>query len=141
MTKVSESMSKNVISVSSSQTVKEAAEIMDQHKIGAIPVVDNGILKGMITDRDITTRSIAGGHQNNAPISDVMTSDIVSGNPDMSLEEASELMSSKQIRRLPIVENNHLVGIVALGDLALNQMSNDSAGEALSNISHHEDAQ
>ncbi|ALC80517.1 MULTISPECIES: CBS domain-containing protein [Bacillus] len=141
MTKVSESMSKNVISVSSNQTVKEAAELMDQHKIGAIPVVDDGVLKGMITDRDITTRSIAGDHQNNAPISEVMTSDIISGNPDMSLEEASELMSSKQIRRLPIVENNHLIGIVALGDLSVNQMSNNSAGEALSNISDHENAQ
>jgi IMP dehydrogenase len=141
MTKVSESMSKNVISISSSQTVKEAAELMEQHKIGAIPVVDNGVLKGMITDRDITTRSIAGEHQNNAPVSEIMTSDIISGNPNMSLEEASALMSKEQIRRLPIVENNHLVGIVALGDLALNEMSNDSAGAALSNISHHEDAQ
>lgn len=53
----------------------------------------------------------------------------------MSLEEASQLMAQSQIRRLPIVENNHLVGILALGDLAVNELSNESAGQALANIS------
>lgn len=128
-------MSKNVISISSNQSIQEAASLMSQHNIGALPVVDHGALQGIITDRDITLRSTAQGEANQTPVSQVMSSDIVSGNPGMSMEEASQLMSSKQIRRLPVVDNNNLVGMVALGDLATSQASNESAGSALSNIS------
>ena len=89
----------------------------------------------MITDRDITLRTTAEGQDGQTPVSNVMTTNVVSGNPNMSLEEASQLMAQSQIRRLPIVENNHLVGILALGDLAVNELSNESAGQALANIS------
>ncbi|ASB90357.1 CBS domain-containing protein YhcV [Bacillus sonorensis] len=132
---VSNAMSRQVATVSSNQTVQEAAELMSQHNVGAIPVVDQGVLKGMITDRDITLRTTAQGQDGQTPVSEVMTTNVVSGNPDMSLQEASQLMAQSQIRRLPIVENNHLVGIVALGDLAVNDLSNESAGQALTNIS------
>ncbi|MFB6498210.1 CBS domain-containing protein [Bacillus haynesii] len=128
-------MSRQVATISSNQTVQEAAELMSRHNIGAIPVVDQGVLKGMITDRDITLRTTAEGQDGQTPVSNVMTTNVVSGNPNMSLEEASQLMAQSQIRRLPIIENNHLVGILALGDLAVNEMSNESAGQALTNIS------
>ncbi|MCY8036524.1 CBS domain-containing protein [Bacillus paralicheniformis] len=135
MTTISNAMSKQVATISSNQAVQEAAELMSRHNIGAIPVVDQGVLKGMITDRDITLRTTAEGQDGQTPVSNVMTTNVVSGNPNMSLEEASQLMAQSQIRRLPIVDNNHLVGILALGDLAVNEMSNESAGQALTNIS------
>ena len=135
MTTISNAMSRQVATISSNQTVQEAAELMSRHNVGAIPVVDQGVLKGMITDRDITLRTTAEGQDGQTPVSNVMTTNVVSGNPNMSLEEASQMMAQSQIRRLPIVENNHLVGILALGDLAVNELSNESAGQALANIS------
>ena len=135
LTTISNAMSRQVATISSNQTVQEAAELMSRHNIGAIPVVDQGVLKGMITDRDITLRTTAEGQDGQTPVSNVMTTNVVSGNPNVSLEEASQMMAQSQIRRLPIVENNHLVGILALGDLAVNEMSNESAGQALTNIS------
>jgi CBS domain-containing protein len=128
-------MTKNVVTVSPNQTVKEAAALMSQHNVGAIPVVENGQVKGIITDRDITLRTIAEGRDGNTPVSQVMSTNLVSGNPNMSVQEAAQLMSQHQIRRLPIVENNQLSGIVALGDLATNNAYDQQAEQALSSIS------
>ncbi|MEC1615053.1 CBS domain-containing protein [Bacillus mojavensis] len=136
MSSVKHSMTTQVATVSPNQTIQEAASLMKQHNVGAIPVVEQGVLKGMLTDRDIALRTTAQGRDGQTPVSEVMSTDLVSGNPSMSLEDASQLMAQHQIRRLPIVDQNNLVGIVALGDLAVNQMSNESAGEALTNISH-----
>lgn len=135
MTTIQECMTRNVETVSSNQTIQEAAEIMERNNVGSIPVVDNGELKGIITDRDITTRSTAHGRDNETPVGHVMTTNLVSGHVSMSTEEAAKIMAQHQIRRLPIVENNQLVGIVALGDLATHQMSDEAAGVALANIS------
>lgn len=133
---ISEIMTKSPVSVKSSDTVEKAATLMKEHDIGAIPVWENNTVLGMITDRDITLKSVAGGKDaKNQKISEVMTSSVVTGNPNMSLDEASKLMSQNQIRRLPIVDNNNLVGIVALGDLATENKSDQMAGSALSGIS------
>jgi CBS domain-containing protein len=128
-------MTTNVETVSSNQSIKEAAAIMNQSNVGSIPVVDNGQLKGIITDRDITIRSTSEGRDSETPVSHVMTTNLVSGHTSMTAAEAAKVMAQHQIRRLPIVENNQLVGIVALGDLATEQMSNEAAGVALTNIS------
>ncbi|ADM36985.1 CBS domain-containing protein [Bacillus spizizenii ATCC 6633 = JCM 2499] len=136
MSSVRNTMTTQVATISPNQTIQEAASLMKQHNVGAIPVVEQGVLKGMLTDRDIALRTTAQGRDGQTPVSEVMSTDLVSGNPNMSLEDASQLMAQHQIRRLPIVDQNNLVGIVALGDLAVNQMSNASAGEALTNISH-----
>ncbi|MFT4416863.1 CBS domain-containing protein [Fredinandcohnia humi] len=128
-------MTENVASVSPNQTIKEAAELMSQYNVGAIPVVENGQLRGIITDRDITLRTTAEGRSSDTPVAHVMSSTLVKGSPEMSVDEASNLMSQHQIRRLPIVENNNLVGIVALGDLATNNTYENEAEQALSSIS------
>jgi CBS domain-containing protein len=128
-------MTTNVETVSSNQSIKEAAAIMSQSNVGSIPVVDNGQLKGIITDRDITIRSTSEGRDSDTPVSHVMTTNLVSGHTSMTAAEAAKVMAQHQIRRLPIVENNQLVGIVALGDLAIDQMSDEAAGVALTNIS------
>lgn len=134
-TSIRESMTKELVTISSTQSIQEAAELMSSQNIGSIPVVDGGQVKGIITDRDITLRSTAEGKASDTKVADVMSSNLVTGTPDMSSEEAAQLMASNQIRRLPIVENNQLVGYVALGDLATDQMSDEAAGHALTNIS------
>ncbi|ASS89332.1 MAG: CBS domain-containing protein [Bacillaceae bacterium] len=135
MDKIRDIMSSNVISVSSNQTVQEAAQLMRQHNVGAIPVADNGQLKGIITDRDITLRSTAQGKNESTTVAEVMSTNPVCCSPDASLQEAAQIMAQNQIRRLPVVENNQVVGMVALGDLATNKTSDEAAGEALTNIS------
>ncbi|WP_183185209.1 CBS domain-containing protein [Anoxybacteroides voinovskiense] len=128
-------MTTNVATVSPNQTVQEAARLMSEKNIGALPVVENGQIKGMITDRDITLRTTAEGKNASIPVSQVMSTNVVTGTPNMSVEEAANVMSQHQIRRLPIVENNQLRGIVALGDIATNHAYDEAAEQALTNIS------
>ncbi|WP_100011171.1 CBS domain-containing protein [Lentibacillus sediminis] len=130
-------MSANVYTVNENQSVQEAANLMSQHNIGAVPVVNSsGQIAGIITDRDITLRSTAQGEAAQTPVSQAMTAQkVVQGTPDMDVHEAAQLMSQQQIRRLPVVENGQVVGMVALGDLAVNNQLNNDAEQALSNIS------
>ena len=129
-------MSKDIISISSDDPVERAAQMMKQHDIGSIPVCSQNKLIGMVTDRDITLRSVAAGQDSKQQkISDIMTSNPAIGNPQMDVNEAATMMSQKQIRRLPIVENNNLVGIVSLGDISVEPSLQDNAEEALKNIS------
>ncbi|HEY4549741.1 MAG TPA: CBS domain-containing protein [Bacillus sp. (in: firmicutes)] len=130
-------MSDSVITIKESQTVQEAAELMSQYNIGSIPVVNNsGQLAGIITDRDITLRTTAQGENPRTPVSEVMTAQtIVQGTPDMDVHQAADLMAQQQIRRLPVVENGHVVGMVALGDLAIQDQFANEAEEALQSIS------
>ncbi|MEF2290431.1 CBS domain-containing protein [Virgibacillus dokdonensis] len=131
-------MTQNVYTVNDSQTIQEAAALMSEHNIGAIPVVDaQGNLVGMLTDRDITLRSTAQGEAAQTPVSQVMTAQkIVHGTPEMDIHEAAELMAQQQIRRLPVVEKGKIIGMVALGDLAVDHQLQNEAGEALSSISN-----
>ncbi|KAA0548057.1 CBS domain-containing protein [Bacillus sp. BGMRC 2118] len=120
--------------------VYEVAVKMKDLDVGAIPIVENEKLIGMITDRDLVVRGYAEKRSGSHELTDIMSSNLVTVPSDTTLQEASQLMAEKQIRRLPVVENGQLVGIVSLGDLAVNQMSDESAGEALSDISessHH----
>ena len=134
--KVQDIMTKNVATISPNQTVQEAAQIMSKKNIGALPVVENGQVKGMITDRDITLRvSSKGKDPSTIKVAEVMTNHVVTGTPNMSVQEAANVMAQHQVRRLPIVENNQLQGIVALGDIATNSASNEAAEQALTNIS------
>ncbi|MCU9612603.1 CBS domain-containing protein [Caldibacillus lycopersici] len=132
-----EIMTDDVITVKESQSVQECAALMSQHNIGAIPVVNNsGQMVGIVTDRDITLRTTAQGENPHTPVSEVMTSQqIVQGTPDMDVHEAANIMAQQQIRRLPVVENGHIVGMVALGDLATENIYANEAGEALQDIS------
>ncbi|GAB3064666.1 CBS domain-containing protein [Virgibacillus ainsalahensis] len=130
-------MTSNVFTVNESQSIQEAATVMSQNNIGAIPVVNNnGQITGIITDRDITLRSTAQGEAAQTPISQVMTAQqVVQGTPDMDIHQAAQLMADQQIRRLPVVENGQIVGMVALGDLAVDNQFDNEAEQALSDIS------
>lgn len=134
--KISEIMTKDVISLSVEDTVEHAAMLMREHNIGSIPVSTNDKVVGIVTDRDIIMRCVADGTDiKTQKIRDIMTSNPVLGNQNINVDEATRIMSERQIRRLPIVENNKLVGMVSLGDLAVEPKLHAEAGEALSEIS------
>ncbi|MCA0989233.1 CBS domain-containing protein [Guptibacillus algicola] len=130
-------MSRNVVSVTPEQSVQEAAALMTQHNIGALPVMKNGQLCGIITDRDITTRSTASGAAATSQVGQCMSNNCVSATPNMTADEAAALMAQNQVRRLPVVENNQVVGMVSLGDFATKTPDQQEAGPALSSISQN----
>ncbi|MGJ9459773.1 CBS domain-containing protein [Oceanobacillus sp. CF4.6] len=130
-------MTSQVMTVNETQSVQEAAAIMSQYNIGAVPVINNsGQMVGMVTDRDITLRTTAQGQNAQTPVSQVMTAQqMVEGTPDMDVHQAAQLMAQQQIRRLPVIENGQIVGMVALGDLAVQNQYANEAEQALSSIS------
>ncbi|GAB6181670.1 CBS domain-containing protein [Desulfotomaculum defluvii] len=134
--KLSQIMTQNIATVSPQQTVQEAAQIMSQQNVGSVPVVENGNCVGIVTDRDIALRAVSQGQSPSATtVQSVMTPNVVTGRPEMDVHEAANLMAERQIRRLPVVENGSLTGIVALGDLATQNIYQNEAGQALSQIS------
>ncbi|MGB8450731.1 MAG: CBS domain-containing protein [Anaerocolumna sp.] len=134
--KVRDIMSKDIASVSAEDSIERAAQLMKQHDVGSIPVCSQDKIVGIVTDRDITLRSVASGQDiKNQKVRDIMTSHPAVGSPEMNVNDAARIMSDKQIRRLPIVENNSLVGIVALGDISLEPKLSDNAEETLKDIS------
>lgn len=134
--KVKDIMSKQVACVNSNDSVEKAAQLMKQYNVGSIPVCSQNNVVGIVTDRDLALRSIAGGQNaKQQRVQDVMSSNPVTGNPEMDVHEAAKMMGERQIRRLPIVENNKIVGIVALGDISVEPQLQDNAEQALMNIS------
>lgn len=133
---VKEIMSTDVAWVRSDDPIEKAAQLMKQHDVGSIPVCKQNSVVGIVTDRDIVLRSVASGQDTRQQqVSSVMSTDCTLGTPDMNVSDAARIMSEKQIRRLPVVENNCLVGIVALGDVSLEPSTQDNAEDALKNIS------
>lgn len=129
-------MTKNIAYISPSSTVVEAAQLMQKHNVGSIPVCDNSGVIGIVTDRDIVVRNVAHGKTPQSSIvKDVMTSQVTLVTPETDVSEASKIMSRDQIRRLPVVQNNQLIGMVSLGDFAVDERSYTEASEALADIS------
>lgn len=134
--KVRDIMTKNVAHINPSSTVVEAAQLMQKHNVGCIPVCDENGVTGIVTDRDIVVRNIAHGKDpNQTPVRDVMTSEVTTVSPDAEIRDVFGIMSQKKIRRLPVVENNQLVGIVALGDVATGAPQDVEISETLADIS------
>lgn len=134
--KVRDIMTKDIASLRSDDTIEHAAQLMKQYNCGSLPVCTQDKLIGIITDRDIAVRSVASGEDvTHRRVGDVMTNDVVFANPETDVNDAARIMSDRQIRRLPVVENNSLIGIVALGDISLEPACQDSAEDALKNIS------
>ncbi len=127
-------MTSNPRTVSPTDPIQDAARIMRDEDTGAVPVVENGRPIGIVTDRDIVVRAVADG-QLNRPVHEIVTDSLVTATPEMSTREAAELMSEHQVRRLPVVENDQLVGIVSLGDIAVKEGSDRRVGDALQSIS------
>ena len=135
LVKVKQIMTTDVSTVAPTDTVTKAASIMGQLDVGSIPVIDNNKVVGIVTDRDIILRGVANGKGANQHISEVMTTSVKCATPDMDVHTVAEIMAENQVRRLPVVENDKLVGIVAIGDLAVENIFENEAGEALHTIS------
>jgi len=121
MQTIQDVMTRDVQSISTKDTVQRAAQLMDELNVGAIPVLDDGKLVGMITDRDITVRSTAAGQApDQARVGDVMSIDVRTCAPDQSVDEVLDQMGDVQIRRIPVLDqdSHEMVGIVSLGDMA-----------------------
>ncbi|MCC6531731.1 MAG: CBS domain-containing protein [Burkholderiales bacterium] len=131
---VREVMTPKVALTSPEDSVQRAAELMLDMDVGSLPVGEDDRLVGMVTDRDIAVRAVAQGKPPSCRVREIMTPDVDYVYEDDSLEEAARTMSELQVRRLPVVNRDkRLVGIVALGDLALSKQ--DSAADALAGIS------
>ncbi len=135
MKSVRDVMSTNVEYCTPVDNAFEVATKMKDLNVGAIPIVDNGNLLGMITDRDLVVRGIAEKRSGSNAVTNLMSQELITVSPTSSVHEAAQIMAEKQIRRLPVVENGQLVGIVSLGDLAVENDSDQKAGYALSEIS------
>lgn len=135
--KVREIMSSGVIRIHPEECVAVAARQLAHHNIGAMPVCGNdGRLLGMVTDRDLVIRCLASNRSpEKTKVREVMTGAVVSAAPDMEAAVAANLMGHKQIRRLPVVENGRLCGMVSLSDLANREETSFDAVDALSTIS------
>ena len=133
--KVTEIMTTDVETCSPEANLQEIAIRMLELDVGSIPVSDDNKLIGIITDRDIVTRGIASQFSLDTPVSRILSSDMVTGTKDMDVEKAASLMAQHQIRRLPIVENDKVVGIVSLGDIAVKDPSDADAEIALEDVS------
>ncbi|KKK39722.1 inosine-5'-monophosphate dehydrogenase [Mesobacillus campisalis] len=131
-------MTSNIEACTMLDNVFEVAVKMKENDVGAIPIVDGETLVGMITDRDIVVRGVAEKKPGSSKVEEIMSSQLVTVSPETSADEAARLMAEHQIRRLPVVEGNRLVGIVSLGDLALNPQSDSQAEIALTEISEHD---
>jgi CBS domain-containing protein len=120
MTTVAEVMTPGVESTTSSQALRDAARIMREGDFGSMPVVDEGRLVGVLTDRDIVVRGVAEGLDPTVcRVGDVASRDLVTVAPDQDLDEAMELMAHHRVRRLPVVSDGRLVGVISQADVAL----------------------
>ena len=132
----SEIMTKNVRTATRDTSLREAAAIMRDGDLGAVPVVDEGKLIGIVTDRDIVVRVIAEGKDADTAISEAMTTELFTVTPDDFVFEAIRLMGDKQVRRIPVVgPAGELAGIIAMADVALEMEDEREIAETLEEIS------
>jgi CBS domain-containing protein len=138
---VRDAMTGDPRSIGATASVVEAARLMREQHIGSLPITEGEKLVGMITDRDITTRVVAeAADPKVTSVEDVYSRDLVSVEPDNDLQEALQLMARHQVRRLPVVENDRLVGIVAQADIALGE-NEKKTGELVEAISEPSDGE
>ena len=134
--KVQDLMTRDPATLAPEATCAEAATLMKQEDCGSIPIVRDGKLVGILTDRDIVVRCIAAGKDaRSCRVSDCMSADPVCIGPDADATEAERVMADRQIRRLPVVDDGKLCGIVVIGQLARRERDDERVGETLKEIS------
>ena len=131
-----EIMTRNVTTATRETSLKDVAILMRDGDMGALPIVENGKLAGIVTDRDIVVRAVAENKSADTNIGEVMTTEIYSVKEDDFVFEAIRLMGDKQIRRIPVIsENGELAGIIAMADVALETEDEREIAETLEEIS------
>ncbi len=135
--KVSQLMSSSVVSVTPEDTAANAARLIARNNVGSLPVcMEDGKLRGIVTDRDIVTRCIAPeSDPETTKVREIMTRGVISVPPEADIREAARIMSGEQIRRLPVTSEGKVVGMLSLGDMAKTQSFDMEASKALSEIS------
>ena len=129
---VREVMTTNLVTCDASATIADVAALMRDRDIGDVLVEADGKLRGIVTDRDIVVRCVAEGRDGNATsVVAACSSDLTAITPDTELDRAIAIMRDRAIRRLPVVEDGHAIGVVSIGDLAIER----DAGDALADIS------
>ncbi|RHW38260.1 CBS domain-containing protein [Lysinibacillus yapensis] len=138
MKSVKEIMTKTIKVCAPHDTVTSAAKIMRDIECGSVPVCEGKKVVGIITDRDIVIQAVAEGKDTNSVhCHDCMTTDVVTCSPNTDIHECAQMMAQYQIRRIPVTENGDILGVVAIGDLAKENIYLNEAGYALSEISEH----
>ncbi len=113
-----EHKSRDVWSISPAVTVLEAIKTMAENNVGALPVVENGKLVGMISERDYTRKVMLKGRSSkDTSVGDIMTRDVITVSPDHSVSECMSIITEHRVRHLPVVDGTELVGIISIGDL------------------------
>ncbi len=132
-------MNPSVVTVEPASSAALAARLLSRHNVGSLPVCGSDRkLRGMVTDRDIVLRCVAAEEDPaQTPVRDIMTRGCASIPPTADCREATRLMSEQQVRRLPVVEEGRVVGIVSLADLAKSHQSEMEAAQALCEISEN----
>jgi len=132
---VREIMTTRIVSVEPNSSVKDAALLMNRNNIGAVPVVEGTSVRGMLTDRDIVMRCVAENRDAGVcKVADICSQGAVSVKSDQNIADAMNLMSTEQVRRLPVVDNGKLVGMLSIADVA-REKSGMELAEAISDIS------
>lgn len=133
---IQEAMTPNPTTIEPSTPAREAARILKAENVGSLPIVEDGKLVGMVTDRDLAIRILGEDRDPSTPVDEIASKDLVTVDPQQTLEEAARLMAKRQIRRLPVVEEDgSLVGILAQADIA--EIGDDAlTGEVVQQISH-----
>lgn len=139
MKQIKDIMSTDCVTVTLQDNLYEIALKMKQNDIGFIPVVEGKKLVGVVTDRDLVIRGYAEKHSGSTAVEEVISKDVTTVSPETTIDEAARKMAQEKIRRLPVVQNGELVGVVAIADLAIREVFVDEAGQALSEISENVD--
>ncbi len=129
MATVRDFMTASPVTIASSASVQDAALLMRNHDIGLLPVMENHSFRGVVTDRDIVVRAIAEGRFTDT-VGTIISTSVTTLSPDDDVEDAVKLMSSEDVRRLPVCEGSKLVGIVSVGDIATRR-SAELAGKVM----------
>jgi CBS domain-containing protein len=130
-------MTPNPVTVSEKDSIRDVARIMAREDTGVVPVVEGKKVIGMITDRDIVVRLVAlGKDPSNARVNEAMTKNVRAIKEDSTVHDALQLMSSAQIKRMPVVNsNNEIVGIISMGDIATDKTQSGNVGKTVEKIS------
>lgn len=116
---IKEIMTKNIVAIMPDDTVEVAAKLMSDYDMGSLPVISGGQLKGLLTDRDIVTRCISKGKSaNSTKVSDLMSTNVAFVTPEQSVHDAISMMAAERVRRLPVVKEGFVYGMVSLTDIA-----------------------